>query len=142
MKLNIDFSEFREFADNLQKTNELETALMTATQNVARVFHENLKDLTPVKTGNLRKMWSAGDNLLFTVEPVRDGYEVIFINEARADHKDGVMYGVLVNDGHHTVSGGWVMGRFFVEDAVVMTKNSSELDGLIMKELQKWWVNT
>ena len=81
MKLKIDFSEFREFADNLQKTNELETALMTAAQNVARVFHENLKDLTPVKTGNLRKMWSAGDNLLFTVEKVQDGYDVIFINE-------------------------------------------------------------
>jgi hypothetical protein len=141
MKLEVDFSEFYKFADNLKKTHSLETALMTATQNVARVFHENLKELTPVKTGNLRKMWSAGDNLLFTVDRVQGGYEVTFINEARANHKKGVMYGTLVNDGHHSVNGGWVMGRFFVEDAITMTEKSSQLENLIMKELQKWWVS-
>lgn len=141
MKLEIDFSEFYKFADNLVDFHELETALMTATQNIARVLHQNLIELTPVRTGNLRKMWSAGDNLLFTVERVKNGFEVILINEARADHKDGVMYGVLVNDGHHTVSGGWVMGRFFVEDSITMTEKSNDLDQIIMKELQKWWVS-
>lgn len=141
MKLKVDFSDFYEFADNLVDFHELETALMTATQNIARVFHENLKDLTPVKTGNLRKMWSAGDNLLFTVERVQGGYEVTFTNEARADNKEGVMYGVLVNDGHFTTNGKWVAPRLFVEDSVIMTENSGELENLIMTELQKWWVS-
>ena len=141
MKLEIDFSEFYKFADNLVDFHELETALMTATQNIARVLHQNLIELTPVRTGNLRKMWSAGDNLLFTVDRVQGGFQVTLINEARADHEAGVMYGILVNDGHHTVSGGWVMGRFFVEDSITMTEKSSDLDRIIMKELEKWWVS-
>lgn len=139
MKLDFDLSEFEEFADNLLDFHELNTALMTATQKIARVLHQNLITLTPVKTGNLRKMWSAGDNLLFTVDRVENGFQVTFINEARADHENGVMYGILVNDGHRTTAGGWVMGRFFVENSVIMTKESNDLNRIIMNELQKWW---
>lgn len=139
MKFHFDISELNEFADNLTNTHDLDTALMTATQNIARVLHNNLINLTPVKTGNLRKMWSAGDNLLFTVERVTNGFQVTLINTARANHANGVMYGVLVNDGHHTISGGWVNGRFFVENAVIQTRESGGLDKIIMNELQKWW---
>ena len=139
MKLSVDFSEFTKFANKLNDTHDLETALMTATQKIARVLHQNLINLTPVKTGNLRKMWSAGKNLLFTVEHVTNGFQVTFINTARADNAHGVMYGVLVNDGHNTTAGGWVMGRFFVEKSIIMTQESSQLEQIIMKELQKWW---
>lgn len=139
MNIRVDLSEFTEFANRLNDTHNLETALMTATQNIARVLHQNLITLTPVKTGNLRKMWSAGDNLLFTVEHVGDVFQVTFINTARADSPNGVMYGILVNDGHHTVAGGWVMGRFFVEKSIIMTQESNQLEQIIMNELQKWW---
>lgn len=139
MKIEYDFSEFYKFADRLQDIHEFDGALMAATQQVARVLHQNLLVQTPVKTGNLRKMWSAGDNLLFTVNQVADGFEVIFINRARANSAQGFMYGLAVNDGHRTVSGGWVMGRFFVERAIIQTAESTQLENLIMKELKKWW---
>lgn len=140
MKLKWDFSELTDFAKRLENSYEISSALMTATQNVARVLHQHLLIQTPVKTGNLRKMWSAGDNLLFTVDEIGSGYEVTFINTARANSADGFMYGVAVNDGHKTPTGGWVMGRFFVEKAILQTAESKQLENIIMTELKKWWV--
>lgn len=140
MEFNFDFSELIKFSDNLQNKHNLDTALMTVTQNVARVLHKYLLIQTPVDTGNLRKMWSANDNLRFTVTPVGDGFEVTFVNAARANTKDGFMYGVAVNDGHRTPNGGgWVMGRFFVERAILQTSSSTEIERIIFNELQKWW---
>jgi hypothetical protein len=136
MKLEWDFHEFNDFAKRLQDKHELETALMTATQNVARVLHKHLLLNTPIVTGNLRKMWSAGNNLYFEVKDLGDGYEVTFINAAQ---NNGFMYGVSVNDGHRTTSGGWVMGRFFVEKSIIQVGESQRLENLVYKELQKWW---
>ncbi len=141
MKLKWDFSEFTEFAKRLENNYDISSALMAATRKVARVLHQHLLDQTPVKTGNLRKMWSAGDNLLFTVKKVGSGYEVTFINTARANSADGFMYGLAVNDGHKTPGGGgWVMGRFFVEKAILQTAESKEIEDMIMLEIKKWWV--
>lgn len=138
MKIEWDFSELIDFANNLQDTHTLETALMTATQNIAKVLHGHLLEQTPVDTGNLRKMWSAGDNLLFTVEKVNNGYQVTLINDARRNSKDGFAYGLAVNDGHKTPSGnGWVMGRFFVENSITLTL--PQVEQIVMNELQKWW---
>jgi hypothetical protein len=138
MKVTFDFSEFDKFADRLVSTHELNTALMTATKKIAQVLHQHLLKYTPVDTGNLRKMWSAGDNLAFTVESVTNGFQVTLINEARRDSKDGFMYGLAVNDGHKTPGGnGWVIGRFFVEKSVVASE--TQVEHLIYNELQKWW---
>lgn len=139
MKIELDFSEFKKFADNLDNLHTFNSAMMTATQNVARVLHKYLLPQTPVDTGNLRKMWSAGDNLLFTVETVNNGFQVTFVNSARANTEDGFMYGVAVNDGHRHRGGGWVMGRFFVERSIIQTAESAQLEEIIMAELQKWW---
>lgn len=137
MKIEFDFSELIEFAERLPSMYEFDNAIMTATQQVARVLHNHLLNLTPVDTGNLRKMWSAGNNLRFTVEDLGNKYQVTFVNEASANSKDGVKYGVLVNDGHKSRSGGWVMGRFFVEKSIDLTL--VQLENIVMKELQKWW---
>ena len=142
MKLQWDFSELTQFANHLTDKHEFETAIMTATQNVARVLHRYLLKNTPVDTGNLRKMWSAGDNLLFTVERVNGGYEVTFINTARANSADGFMYGLAVNDGHKSPNGGWVMGRFFVEKSILTVENQKQFESMIYKELSKWWRKT
>lgn len=139
MKLEFDFKELTDFAYRLSNHHNLETTLMTATKEVAKVLHRYLLIQTPVKTGNLRKMWSAGENLKFTVHRIGSGFEVTFINTARANTEDGFMYGVAVNDGHRTPSGGWVMGRFFVERAILQTANSTQIESIIMRELQKWW---
>lgn len=136
MKFEWDFSELVQFADRLQGGYEFDTAIMTATQNIAKVLHKYLLAHTPVDTGNLRKMWSAGNNLQFTVEPVNGGYEVTLINVAQNDK--GFRYGLAVNDGHKTPYGdGWVMGRFFVEKSILQT--TQQVEQIIMKELQKWW---
>lgn len=138
MNLEWDLHELTDFVNKLNDTHDLDTALMCATQNIARVLHQYLLVQTPVVTGNLRKMWSAGDNLRFTVKPVNGGFEVTFINLAQTDK--GFQYGLAVNDGHKTSGGsGWVMGRFFVERSILQTANSTQLESIIMNELQKWW---
>lgn len=139
MKIDWDFHEFTDFAESLVNKHHFDTAMMTATREVARVLHKYLLIQTPVKTGNLRKMWSAGDNLYFIVEPVNDGFEVTFVNKAKANSENGFMYGLAVNDGHRTVNGGWVMGRFFVEKAILQTENGTQIERIIMNELQQWW---
>lgn len=138
MQVTWDFKHFTNFGNKLVNTYDFETTMMTATQNVARVLHSYLLTNTPVDTGNLRKMWSAGNNLRFTVQKVGNGFQVTFINLAQRD--TGFMYGRAVNDGHRTPSGnGWVMGRFFVERSIIQTSESGQLEKLIMNELRKWW---
>lgn len=136
MKFEWDFSELLRFGENLQNTYRFETALMTATQNIARVLHQYLLVQTPVDTGNLRKMWSAGENLAFTVNEVNGAYEVTLINLAQ--NEKGERYGRWVNDGHKKPDGeGWVMGRFFVERSILQT--DARVENIIYKELEKWW---
>lgn len=136
MKFEWDFSEWVNFANNLESGYGFDTAMMTATQQIARVLHRYLLAHTPVDTGNLRKMWSAGDNLAFTVEPMKNGYQVTLINTAQ--NEKGEQYGRWVNDGHKKPKGnGWVMGRFFVEKSIIQTTDQTEQ--IIMNELQKWW---
>ena len=136
MKFEWDFSEWVRFANNLESGYGFDTAMMTATQKIARVLHKYLLMQTPIDTGNLRKMWSAGDNLMFTVEPMSGGYQVTLINTAQNDK--GFRYGLAVNDGHKKPNGsGWVMGRFFVERSILQTTEQAEQ--IILQELQKWW---
>lgn len=131
-----DFKELVDFAGRLQNGYAFDTAIMTAAQNITKVLHQYLLAQTPVDTGNLRKMWSAGDNLQFTVEVVNGGYQVTLINLAQNDK--GFRYGLAVNDGHKSPYGsGWVMGRFFVEKSILQTE--PKVEQIIMRELQKWW---
>lgn len=139
MKITFDFSELVDFTKRISDKHNFDTALITATQNIAKVLHQHLLEQTPVKTGNLRKMWSAGDNLLFTVDRVDGGLQVTLVNTARANSKDGFMYGIAVNDGHKTPTGGWVMGRFFVENSIDLTV--PKIEQIVMKALEKWWLS-
>ena len=137
MKLKWDAKELTNFGKRLTTSSyEFETKLMTITKEIAKVLHDNILMNTPIDTGNLRKMWSAGDNLKFTVEKVKGGYRVTLINMAQNEY--GFKYGLAVNDGHRTPTGGWVMGRFFVENSIIMTQNSYQLQKIIYKELDKW----
>lgn len=153
MRVEFDFSELNRFGENLLDQHSVDTTLMTATQNIAKVLHRQLLGQTPVTTGKLRMMWSAGDNLRFTVERVGNGYEVVLINEAE--------YATSVNDGHYSYNqynkggkpyvvknrtvpykkGGkaktFVFGRFFVEDSIDLT--IPKIEQIVMQELRKWW---
>ena len=52
MKLQWDFSEITEFTNRLADAHDFESAVMTATQKVARVLHQHLLEQTPIDTGN------------------------------------------------------------------------------------------
>jgi hypothetical protein len=134
MKIVWDFHELVEFGERLNDYHEFETNIMTATQEIARVYHQALITRTPVLTGNLRKMWSAGDNLLFKVEKTDSGYQVTLENQAK--NESGYKYGQVVNDGHYTRKGSWVQGRFFIENSIAHTEE--QIERIISKELQKW----
>lgn len=149
MKLHYDFDELTKFMENI--SYEIDSALMTATRRIAKELHKHLLSQTPIKTGNLRKMWSAGDNLMFTVEKVKGGYEVVLVNAAE--------YATSVNDGHYSYNqfnaGGkpyevknrtvpytrgkkdktFVFGRFFVEDSIDLTY--PKVERIVMAELKK-----
>lgn len=134
MKMKWDASELTDFGKRLTSDYEFQTTVMTLTQEIARALHEALLTRTPILTGNLRKMWSAGDNLLFTVEKKGNGYEVTLENNAK--NENGYMYGTAVNDGHYSRNGGWVRGRFFVENSILDTEE--KLNSFLMKEFDKW----
>lgn len=135
MNVKFDFSELNKFLKDIRNPHELDTTIMTATQKIARVLHQHLLELTPVDTGNLRKMWSAGDNLRFEVERVTGGFQVTLVNSAQ--NPKGEKYGEWVNDGHKSPNGGWVVGRFFVENSIDLTY--PKVEQIVMTELQKWW---
>lgn len=135
MRIQFDFSELTKFGKQLGDYHEYETGMMTAAQKIAKVLHSELLKRSPIDTGNLRKMWSAGDNLLFTVERKNGGYEVTIVNEAK--NSEGYKYPWVVNYGHWSVAGNWVEGQFFVEDSVLASEQLAEQ--IIQKELAKWF---
>ena len=107
IKVDLDFTDVAEAASTLKK-EAFETAIMSATQEIARELHKALLEHTPVITGNLRKMWSAGENLTFTVTRTGDEFEVTLINDARSKSSDGFAYAASVEYGHKMANGGWV----------------------------------
>lgn len=153
MRVEYDFKELNKFLKRVSDTKRLDKMFTVTAKNIAKVLHKHLIEQTPVDTGNLRKMWKAGDNLKFTVNRVKNGYEVVLINEAE--------YATSVNDGHHSYNqfnvggkpyvvknrtvpytrGGkgktFVFGRFFVEDSIDLTY--PKVEEIVMKELEKWW---
>lgn len=134
MEIEIDITEFKRFSRRLQDYERFEAALTKASKEIAKVLHKELLKRSPVDTGLLKKMWSAGDNLLFTVERDGNGYVVTLVNEAE---KKGYKYPWVVNYGHYSVNGNWVMGQFFVENSILATENVAEK--YIRKELTKWF---
>lgn len=157
MKLQIDFSEFYEFADSLKDTGKLENALKRVTKEISKELLERIKNFTPRdKTGKLINGWNGNS---FLVKSVDNGYEVEIVNTAE--------YAQWVNDGHRVknrkegeylrvynrkkvktphkwqkpVSDYYVYGHFFVERGIIQLAESTELELIILRELEKWWVS-
>lgn len=137
IEFKVDFSGVQKALSGLNK-EVYETALMTATQEIAKELHKALLQNTPVVTGNLRKAWSSGENLMFNVERVPNGFQVTLINDARAGSADGFPYAEAVNNGHKTPNGGWVMGKFFVERSESQTE--PKCYDIVRKNLRKYFV--
>ena len=154
MKLEWDFSELTKFAEELANLSSFEKAMQNATKDIAKALLKRIKGFTPVQDYDLINGW---DKNKFLVTSTTDGYEVLLVNE--------VEYAVWVNDGHRQRPGrfvpgywigtrfyydpnseggmvlkkSWVKGRFFVEKGIVSLSNVTEIESIIMQELQKWW---
>ena len=154
MKLEWDFSELTEFANNLVNTSRFEREMKFATKELASVLLKAIKALTPIgETYQLVNGWNGND---FAVRQVSNGFEVLLVNK---DPK-----ALWVNDGHKAYNqhGGpyeihnrvkvtspyqwqkgdatyYVFGHFFVERGILQVENTTQIEEIIMKKLQKWW---
>ena len=138
MKFEWDFHELTDFGNRLTDMSKFEIYAKQITKELAKALHEALFRNTPVLTGNLCAAWGGAENYSYTIETFSYGYRITLKNHGANDRN--FKYGLAVNDGHKTPSGGgWVMGRFFVEKSILQTANSVQLEQLIMNELQKWW---
>lgn len=153
MKFEWDFSEFADFANKLVD-NRLEETFERITKEISETLLKYMKGFTPKgETGKLIRGW---DGNAFLVKKVSNGYEVEIVNE--------VEYAAWVNDGHRSYNqyGGpykihdrvkvtsphqwqngdhayYVFGHFFVERGIVSLTNTTEIETIIMRELEKWW---
>ena len=152
MKIEWDFSELYEFADKLVDIR-LEETFKRITKDISKALLKRVKGLTPVDNHELINGW---DGNQFRVTEVEGGYEVEIVNT--------VDYALYVNDGHKVYNqyGGpypikkriqvrsphqwqkgdqtyYVFGHFFVERGILQLNNTQEIEGIIMRELQKWW---
>lgn len=142
MKVIWDFSEFTKFATNVADKSKFAPFAQRATKEIANALREALFQNTPVLTGNLAASWGGEANYSFTVKKFGYGYSVTLHNHAvsnKSPKYPNFKYGLAVNDGHKTPSGGWVMGKFFVEKSVIQTAESTQLEAIVMRELENWW---
>lgn len=156
MKLEWDFKELNDFADNLKSLSSVfDPHIQKATQKIAKELLRCMKNLTPKgETGELIRGWGGNS---FLVKPVNNGYMVEIVNTAE--------YAAWVNDGHRVknrkggeflqvhnrvkvpkphqwqkqVNDYYVFGHFFVERGILQLNNTDKIEQIIMKELQKWW---
>lgn len=155
MKVTWDFSELIDFANKMKDTSSLEMHLENATREIAKALRTRIKGYTPALDYDLIHAW---DDNKFLVTETTNGYEVILVNK--------MDYAIYVNDGHrqrpgrfipgywanrrrfvydpHSTTGmvlskSWVQGRFFVEKGIASMTSTSEIEQIIMQELQKWW---
>lgn len=153
MKLEWDFSELTEFANNLANVGEFEKHAQRITKDIAKALLKCMKQYTPADTYELINGWNGNQ---FAVTKNGDYYEVLIVNKTP--------YALYVNDGHKSYNqyGGaypikkriqvrsphswqkgdatyYVYGHFFVERGIVTLKNTKQIEAIIMRELQKWW---
>lgn len=135
MNISINCKDLTKFIESLEDTEKFDVFVQAATREIAKALHEMLFETTPVRTGNLCAAWGGEKNYSYTIEKQTDGYSITLINNGAND--EGFRYGLAVNDGHRTVNGGWVVGRFFVENSITLT--IPKVERLVAKELKKWW---
>lgn len=152
MKLKWDFSELEDFSERIGETARFEKACKEVVKKLAKELQEMLFNQTPVKTGQLAAGWGGGENYAYKIVELKTSYKITLYNR--------VPYAKAVNDGHYSYNqyGGayvvkhrtvpytqgkgdatFVFGHFFVEKSILMLENSSELDRILYKELEKWF---
>lgn len=152
MKLKWDMHELEDFAKRLSETEKFEQACKEVVKKLADELREMLFKQTPVKTGQLAAGWGGAENYAYKIVELKSGYKITLYNR--------VPYAKWVNDGHYSYNqyGGayvvknrtvpytqgkndptFVFGHFFVEKSILLLENSSELEKILNKELEKWF---
>lgn len=157
MKVDWDFHELTDFADNLSDLTDFHSACESAVKEIAERLHKMLISNTPVDFGTLQAFWQTEENYSYMVERKSNGFEVTLVNRAK--------YALWVNDGHKqrpgrfipgywegsrfrydpNADGGmvlkksWVKGRFFVEISIVQLIGTKQIEQIVYQQLEKWW---
>lgn len=85
-----------------------------------------LSDATPVDSGVTASSW------YYTIEQDKDGYSIIWSN---SNLNDGVNIAILLQYGHGTRNGGYVVGRDYINPA--LQPIFDEMSKAVWKELNK-----
>ena len=154
MKIEWELKELYDFGDNLISLGSVfDKHMQEATKRLAKALLTWMKEFTPTDSYELINGW-AGNN--FAVRGTETGYEVLIVNKTP--------YATAVNDGHKAYNqyGGaypikrriqvrsphqwqqgdptwYVFGHFFVERGILRLSSTSEIEQIILDELQKWW---
>ena len=139
MARNVDIRQLKKFKANIDKLekSDIEKMCERAIKEIAANFLRDVIQVTPVGSytdgrvgGTLRRGWTV-DNRDIRVQKVGSNYEIEIVNS--------VEYASYVNNGHRTVNGGWVNGRFFVEIAAnqVERRMPALLDRQVTKALRE-----
>jgi hypothetical protein len=129
--------------------------MQNAAKRLAKALLKWMKSYTPV--GDTYQLISGWNGNNFAVKKVANGFEVLIVNK---DEK-----ALWVNDGHRVrnrekgtyltvhrriqvpvahqwqkdASNMYVFGHFFVEKGILRMTENTEIESIIMQELQKWW---
>ena len=153
MELEIDFNEFKQFANRLGNLGKFEQCAERIVRDISKALLKQMKSLTPVDEYDLINGW---DGNKFAVIKRENGCEVLIINKTP--------YALHVNDGHKAYNqyGGpypiknrrqvriphkwqegdstyYVFGHFFVERGIARLTETKQVEEIIMRELEKWW---
>lgn len=158
MKATWDFKEFYNFANRLADAR-LEETMRRITKDIAKALLKRIKGFTPVQDYDLIRAW---DDNKFLITGTKNGYEILLVNKVKyatwvndghrqepgrfiPGYWEGTRFRYQPYTSPNYKGGGmvlkrsWVKGRFFVEKGILSLASVSEIEGIIMRELQKWW---
>lgn len=134
----LDVSELMGFKERLLDEYQREQIFYTLTRKLMELVREVAKENTPIKTGNLRKSWSNGDNLFLEVVRKGNTYTVSIENKAfNAKYGSNTFYASFVEEGYHSRSGRFVPGRFMMRTGEIEAERQAQkmFDAII----RDWW---
>lgn len=124
MKVELDYKQFQKFGFNMNEAEKnFNKFLETFMNKVGNMLIARVKKKTPVDTGLLRNSWEVKN-----VKVTRHYVYLSLINP--------VYYAFWVENGHKTVSGGWVQGRFMAK--ISMQEINDLMPALFEREFAKW----
>lgn len=136
----LDVSELMEFKDRLLDEYHREQMLYDLAKQLMELVREVAKENTPIKTGNLRKSWSNGDNLFLEVVKSGNTYTVSIENNAlNRRYGSNDYYASFVEEGYHTRDGQFIPGRFMMKTGEIEAeRNAQKMFNAIVRDWWRW----